>query len=236
MTERHTIALQEALHWINNHFNAIGIVVSGSIVRGNADVHSDFDIFVIHEEPWRQRVQKYFNGVPCELFINNPAQVYLYFENELKNNRPVTANIISTGKIVKGAHDARLQQLWKDAATYATQSPVVTEEQLLFRIYGMSNMLEDATDVLNTDTATAQYFLDKTIIELVDFLFLRNKTPLPRTKERLAILQEIEPGAGKKIAAYYASGTCQDKYALVSDLLYTLFNQSGFFEWSSGAE
>ena len=96
MNDNHKIAFNEALAWVSLNFKPVGIIVTGSIVRGNPDLNSDFDIFVIHEDGYRQRIQKYFNGVPCEIFINNFNHVYGYFEKEFENNRPVSAHMIST--------------------------------------------------------------------------------------------------------------------------------------------
>ena len=68
MNERHTQALELALQWIDENFQAIGIIASGSIIRGNADENSDFDIYVIQEEKFKQRIQKKFNGLIAVLF------------------------------------------------------------------------------------------------------------------------------------------------------------------------
>src|ERR1700733_3045561 len=56
---RYTPALRAALDYIFDNFRPFAIVVSGSIVRGNPDSSSDFDIVVLHDEAWRQRVQKW---------------------------------------------------------------------------------------------------------------------------------------------------------------------------------
>jgi len=98
-------------------------VVSGSILRGNPDRNSDLDIYVIHRQPFRRRIQKYFIGVPCELFLNNFAQVYQYFEQECKDNRPVTAHMLASGQVIRGAGDPELQELIHAAHGFLTRSP-----------------------------------------------------------------------------------------------------------------
>lgn len=87
MEPHYRLALDQALAWITPHFEPLGIVAS-SIIRGNSHATSDFDLYVVHEQAFRQRVQKRFNGVPCEIFSNNPAQVRQYFARELRLNRP----------------------------------------------------------------------------------------------------------------------------------------------------
>ncbi len=70
LAEPYALALQQALAFCHERTDPFGIVASGSIVRGTGDANSDLDIYVLHAHPWRQRVQRCFNGVPCEIFIN----------------------------------------------------------------------------------------------------------------------------------------------------------------------
>ena len=67
LSEPYARSLEEAVAWIRMEYSPLGIVASGSIIRGNPDPHSDFDIHVVTEGV-RQRVQKFFNGIPCEIF------------------------------------------------------------------------------------------------------------------------------------------------------------------------
>jgi predicted nucleotidyltransferase len=69
----HLEALQQVLCWVPKVVEPLGLVVTGSIVRGNPDPHSDLDIVVLHQHPWRRRVQRWFNGTPTELFFNSEA-------------------------------------------------------------------------------------------------------------------------------------------------------------------
>src|SRR5688500_2167996 len=75
-----------------------GIVVSGSIVRGEAGPTSDLDVCVIHDEPWRLREQRRFEGVPVEIFVNPPEQIRRYFASEHDEGRPCTAHMFATGE------------------------------------------------------------------------------------------------------------------------------------------
>jgi hypothetical protein len=68
LNDNHKIALNEALAWVSVNFKPVGIIVTGSIVRGN----------------------------------NNFNHVYSYFQREFENNRPVSAHMISTGKLIMG--------------------------------------------------------------------------------------------------------------------------------------
>src|SRR5262245_14981351 len=96
-----TPAVARAVAAIEAHARAtyapLGIVVAGSIVRGEAGPTSDLDVFVIHDQPWRLRDQRWFEGIPAELFVNPPGQVRRYFRNEHGDGRPCTAHMFATG-------------------------------------------------------------------------------------------------------------------------------------------
>src|SRR5687768_3080307 len=92
----HAEALREAVEHAIARFSPVGIVAAGSIVRGAAGPTSDLDVYVLHGEPWRQRVQRRFRGVPAELFVNPPAAVRRYFETEHAARRPLTAHMLAT--------------------------------------------------------------------------------------------------------------------------------------------
>lgn len=187
----------------------------------------------MHEEPVRQRVQKRFNGVPCEIFINNPTQVRQYFASELQQNRPVTAHMLATGQIVHGQANSQLLALQEEARHYATLASPLTEEQTTFRKYHIVTLLEDAADTLATDEASSCYILDQTIAQVVEFVFAAHQRPLPRIKERLAMLCEVDATIGQSVRQYYQQASIIRKHELANALILHVTGNVEFFEWSS---
>jgi hypothetical protein len=236
MDSHYVKALEQALAWIRSTYHTTGILVSGSIARGNPDENSDFDIYVIHGGSFRQRVQKLFNGIPCEIFVNNLEQVYRYFESEQKNNRPVTANMIATGTLVSGSDDPGILALIDDAKKFAVKAGILSEEQLIFQKYGLANLLEDATDVLDTDRVTLSYILDRIIIDAIAFAFAKKQYPLPRLKERMKALAIAEPLLSTLVEKYYEEADVKRKYSITREIVLALTGYTGFFEWSSEPE
>lgn len=236
MNPRYTIALEQAIIWINDNFKPIGIVASGSIIRGNPDSNSDFDIFVIHEEPFRQRIQKIFNEVPCEIFVNNPSHIYTYFDNELKSNRPVAANMLVTGQVLKGDDNPVIRQLLEKAKEFANKSPARTVQQNTASRYEIANIFEDATDLLDSDMIAAAYFLERTILLCIDFAYLVHGKPLPRAKERINKLVTLQPEMGTLVQQYYQQENTDKKYRIAKKIVDLLVGHTGFFEWSSEPE
>ena len=87
------VALRDAVSFVLASFTPVGIIASGTILRGNPDATSDIDLWVIHLEPMRQRVQKFFNAVPVEIFVNPPwtIQTYLRRSNPMPGRlRPIS--------------------------------------------------------------------------------------------------------------------------------------------------
>ncbi len=233
MNDHHTIALDKALSWVFENFKPIGIIVTGSIVRGNPDINSDFDIYVIHKEFFRQRIQKFFNNVPCEIFVNNINNVYGYFEKEHKNNRPVSAHMISTGKVVFGADNFEVKELINKANSFYLKPLIPTEIKLISLKYAISTLFEDATDIKDKDTLTCTYFLNKLINDIIDFIFFTNSIPLPRPKERIKYLEKNFNDIGKLIVGYYQTEKFQDKYEIAKIIVGKTVGEYGFFEWES---
>ncbi len=236
MDDHYTVALDKALTWVRKDFKPIGIIVTGSIIRGNPDLKSDLDIYVVHRETFRQRIQKYFDGIPCEIFVNNFKHVYDYLEQEHKNNRPVTAHMISTGMVIEGEENLELQKLIRSAKEFLLKSPPLTDTKRIYNRYAISMLFEDATDVKDSNTLTSTYFLNKLVSDIIDYTFLSNCIPLPRPKERIMYLESQYQDIGKLIADYYGSENFHNKYDIAKALVSRTVGEYGFFEWDSGQE
>jgi predicted nucleotidyltransferase len=236
MDASHKTALDKALAWISENFNPVGIIVTGSIIRGNPDKNSDFDIYVIHRENYRQRIQKYFDGIPCEIFVNNFKQVYAYFEQDFKDNRPVSAHMIATGEVIMGGDNPELKKLIESANEFLLKSPSLDDVRKTAMKYTISTMFEDAADIKDTDRLTSSNFLNKLMIDIIDFTFLANGIPLPRPKERIKYLVINYPDIGKLIADYYLAANFDDQYNIAKNLVLKTTGEYGFFEWDSGKD
>src|SRR5215471_12837983 len=86
-------ALREAVAFVLNSFKPVGIIATGTIVRGNPDAASDIDLWVVHLEPMRQRIQRFFNNVPSEIFLNPPWTIHDYFVQDQASARPISAHM-----------------------------------------------------------------------------------------------------------------------------------------------
>lgn len=233
MEERYTKCIDEALVWIHANYTANAIFVCGSIIRGTANANSDFDIYVLHSGDYRQRVQKFFNNVPCEIFINNIAHTQASFESELKSNRPCTAHMLATGIVYFDDKSIDTSALVIQAQKYTGLSLGLNEQQINAAKYSIALAFEDATDVLHIDEATTQMLLHKAISETITYVYALNKMPLPGVKSRIANLSVVTPPVADLIAQFYAATSVAAQYNLAGQVLDTLDISRTFFEWTS---
>src|SRR6185436_12318635 len=120
--------------------------VAGSIVRGEAGPNSDLDVFVVHEQPWRLREQRRFEGVPAELFVNPVEQVRSYFASEHASGRPHTAHMFSTGEPIEPVPSV-IRELVAEARDWLARPLEPPPEQLVSLSYGAVDLLDDARDI-----------------------------------------------------------------------------------------
>ncbi len=233
MEERYTKCINEALAWIQANHAPQAIFVCGSIMRGAGNANSDFDIYVIHHKDFRQRIQKYFNGVPCEIFLNSVKHTHNSFEIELENNRPCTAHMLATGLLYFDDKSVDTQALVAMAQKYVSLSLGLTAQQITSAKYSIALTFEDATDVLDVDALTVQMLLHKVVAEVIPYLFALHKTPLPGLKHRIANLADIDAQAADLIGQFYAANTANKQYELTGLLLEHLDISKTFFEWTS---
>ena len=208
-----------------------GIVIAGSIVRGEAGPTSDLDVFVIHDEPWRLREQRWFEGVPTEVFVNPPDRVREYFTNEHAEGRPGTAHMLVTGEPLPPI-DPIVQTLIDEAKGWLARPLEPTAAQLESMRYGAVDGLDDARDVAH-DPAAAQLVLAGVVEHIITYAFWRARRFQPRRKATLTALAELDPDAAELVRRW---ATGAEPLATVTELARHVLGVDSFFAWSSGRD
>lgn len=226
-------ALREAVAFILGRFEVWGIIASGSIVDGRGDPGSDLDIYVVHAQPLRQRVQRWFNGVRAEIFVNPPAAIRRYFEEE--RDRPSTAAMLATGKIVLDRHPV-VAELRAEAQRRLATPPNLSAAELTMRRYFAADAYENAQDIAVRDPANASLILHGAVRDMMDYAFLSANRPLPRVKTMLPALAELDSTLGALARAYYEADDAPARFALAAQIADRTIQATGFFEWESPLE
>jgi hypothetical protein len=229
LEDRHRSALEQALAWLPEVAPPIGVLVSGSIVRGNPHPASDLDIVVLHDAPWRRRFQRWFNGTPVEVFFNSEAWLRHSLQKETAQGRPVMAHMLATGATLLDTED-RLAALRKEALTILEKGPGFSPDALLRDRYAAATQVEDALDFHDEDTADARQ-----VRALVRHAFLKENQFLPRPKERLQVLAQSQPELARRLSAALQLPHSEALTAL-REASESLIGGAGFFEWDSEPE
>jgi predicted nucleotidyltransferase len=229
-------ALHEAVQFILSYVEDIrGVLVSGTILRGSPSPSSDLDIYVIREKPQRQRLQHWFNGVPAEIFINPPDKIYDYFAEERKSARPCTAHMLHTGFVIL-ALDGCIEELRQQAAMELERTPDPSPQQLTMVRYMAAARYEDATDIAETRPETANMILSQAVYAMVHYAFLKANRFLPRDKDLLYALENLDTELSEKTKAFYGCTALEERLDLARDIADMTIETRGFFSWESEPE
>jgi predicted nucleotidyltransferase len=233
---RYTEALREAVGFILARCPDVqGIVVSGTILRGNPAPSSDLDLYVIRRELQRQRVQKFFNGVPAEIFINPENKVPDYFADEARAARPITAHMLATGftildttGVIAGLQ-ARARQLLQTPPNHSA-------EALTTARYMAAARYEDATDIAGPRPETARMILSLAIHDMLRYHFIAARRFIPRDKDLLDVLETWDAPLGLLVRRFYGATALEEALAAAEQIADRTIATRGFFEWESTPE
>ena len=235
LSDPYNAALKEAVAFILERFEVYGILVCGSIVRGNANPHSELDIMVLHAQDQRQRLQRFFQGVPTEIFVNPPQSIRSYFQGERNRGRPSTAHMWATGFVVLD-RDPLVNVLRREAAEWLQKSPDLPPLALTMDRYFNADEFENALDIVDNDSAMASLLMHHAVFSMVAYYFLARNLNVPRHKEMLARLKAVDPPAGQLVQRFLTEPDLARKFEWGKQVAQTLNGDIGFFEWETELE
>lgn len=232
LAEPYITTLRQAVALVEERTQPEGIVAAGSIIHGMADPRSDLDVYVVHDLPWKQRMQYRLNGVRTEIFINNEASVRACFERERVEGRPVTAHMLATGHVVV-CRTSRVRDLIELGMAQVSRPPEVSEQTLLLQRYSIVDALENALDVAQRDPVTAIMILHEVVTGLVRYRFTSVGHHIPRTKELLPRMAEVDPELARLVHRFCGAPGLDGRLALAIRIADHTLGVAEFFEWES---
>ena len=228
-------ALRDAVAFILQRFDVLGIVASGTIICGNPDPSSDLDIYVIHAQQKRQRIQKSFDQVPAEIFVNPVSSIEAYLRDERKEGRPLTAHMLATGFVILD-RDPVVEQLRQRARALLAEPLSSDDAQLTWLRYGAALQYEDALDIASTQPPSANMILSAAVHDMLRYRFWTANRYLPRDKDLLDALKEIDPDLAASAREFYETADIARCLALAEKIANRTIEARGFFEWESKLE
>jgi hypothetical protein len=235
LPSKYDTALRDAVSFVLATFKPVGIIASGTIIRGNPDPTSDLDLWVIHLAPLRQRIQKFFNAVPAEIFVNPPWVIETYFAHDQSSARPISAHMMATGFVVL-ATDPVVGELHRKAKWLLTQPPDLTAEAIVQARYAAATRFEDALDIAARNPIGATMLLSQTLIEMLRFAFLKAQRFIPRDKDLLDEFRLLDPDSAARAHEFFETSDSNKRIRLATEIADRILGTRGFFEWSSAPE
>jgi predicted nucleotidyltransferase len=228
-------ALTDAVRYILKKFYVEGILVTGSVIRGNHSKSSDLDIFVINSRPERQRIQKLFNGVPAEIFVNPPNQIKNYFADCYKTGKADTAHMFASGFIILDVNQI-IYKLRNKGREIISGHPNPSEVHLKQLRYQVADCYENATDLLGHDHSTAIMLMTQAVSLAMQYRFWSENKWLPRHKDLLKDLENLDPALAELGRDFFNEVSHEQRFKTAMEIMDYTIKTHGFFEWESNVE
>ena len=151
--------------------DVIGILVCGSYVTGSPSKHSDLDVHIILDNyvHYRERGNKYVEGLLIEYFANPPHQILQYFDEDLRDKSLMSQVQFATGKIIldKNEQVAKLkeQAIIMINEFYEKKSAISMSE---LSKYGLWDMLDDLQDAHETNRSDFDFLYFTALNNLIE--------------------------------------------------------------------
>jgi predicted nucleotidyltransferase len=180
-----------------NDPNVIGILLTGSYAHSTPDSYSDLDVYIItNESDWRERGNTFIDGYEVEYFINPTKQINVYMDEDETDLRPVTAHMLSYGKILyrKEITPNPMDQLI-DRAKEIIDKPLPELDDLARELarYSFDDGVKDLLDSKSSNDLLAYHLMAHSMIKQVVTIFYRVKNVRQEKSKRMnKQLKEID--------------------------------------------
>ncbi|HYZ93274.1 MAG TPA: nucleotidyltransferase domain-containing protein [Actinomycetota bacterium] len=189
-TDRYEQALATVTQQLKDEFGdrLIGLLLSGSYAYGEPMATSDVDLYVVIDEPWRQRRNLVVDGVDVELFINPPEKL----SSEIVEAGS-TMEMFARGRII---HDPRgtVATLVGEAKTVADMPrPIPLGDELERLRYMATDTVKDAYDLLEADDEGLELAMHNALDWTLDAYYKLAGRRRPKPKYVMRDLRSREP-------------------------------------------
>lgn len=171
------------------------VFLAGSASRGEETETSDLDIVVFDNNSKEYRESFFMFGWRIECFIYNQESYIKQLASDKKIGRPILANMIVEGKVIKDNGNA--EKLKQEASEYVIQGPTpLTEDYINASRYYIYDLLDDFMDCNNDEEALIT--INLLSIQLADFILRLNGQWTGRGKALTRALYKFDKDIGEK--------------------------------------
>jgi hypothetical protein len=234
LNPRYKSALDRTVSYLLGRYDVIGIIATGTIVRGHGHPSSDLDVVVGHDATWRQRIQRLEGDVPIEVFVNPVPRLRAEFANDCASGRPIMIGMIATGVAVHDPTGA-MATLQAEARDAWNAGPSHSTEQLTALRYGIATEFEDAVDIANEDAERAGELASSTLLRTLRYSFTANGDWVPREKALLVAVERQNPDLGARVRMALRA-PMPERLHLIETIVGQILGVTGFFAWESAPQ
>jgi hypothetical protein len=229
-------ALAECARGVLDRYDVVAILATGTIVRGTSDTRSDLDVYVLHRGNFRQRLQEWHLGVPCEIFLDPPGRITKLFENDTAGRMSPTAHMFASGKAIYDPENV-LPGLRRLAQEILPKPPgPLSEHGAIKTKYFAAMMFEDALDLAERDPTSGAMLLGMAVWELMKCRAWIEPGWWPRAKDLPARFRELDPEGARLAALATSLPSLEERLEAARQLCVRVTGAEGFFEWTSERE
>jgi hypothetical protein len=229
-------ALAECARAVLDRYDVVAILAAGTIIRGTSDPRSDLDIYVIHRGNFRQRLQEWHLGVPCEIFLDPPERITKLFESDTAGRMSPTAHMFASGKaiydpenILPGLKAVAQEILLKPPGPASELNTIQTK-------YFAATLFEDALDLAERDPTNGAMLLGMAVWELMKCKVWIEPGWWPRAKDLPDRFRELDPEGARLAALATSLPSLEERLEAARRLCVHVTGGEGFFEWTSERE
>jgi hypothetical protein len=231
--EPYNTALAEAVAFIRDCFEPIGLLAAGSVIRGAAQRRSDLDLLVIARKPEHRQLGRFFNGVAVEIFVNSPERMERHLEAEPQGGWLVNTHMLALGYVMYEA-DPLVGQLRARAAAVLSGQAELSDAALSRLRYHVAAALEDGLDVADDDAEQAAALFARAVEGAIQYRFWTAHQWQPRHKDTLRALEAVDENLARCTRAFYRATAVGERGRLAREIVRLSTGVTGFFEWDSG--
>jgi len=222
------------------------VLACGSYVTGNPTTHSDLDVHIILDDGvnYRERGNKYVDGLLIEYFANPPRQILKYFAEDIIDKSLMSQVQFATGKIIldnKGEAAAlKAKAGIMIADFYANATNVAKSEISVLTKYFLWDSLDNLQDAYKTGRSDFDFlyytYLDRTLHVYMNTIkhpynsmSILGNIQSQTVRDKYLLHSLPDENIANIIAAAITTTDKQDRLKLFAKLVTSIFNQFGGF-------
>ena len=239
---------QNRLNFFFDHFehkaNVQGILVCGSYITGGANIHSDLDVHFVFDDgvDFRQRGNRYVDGLLIEYLANPPRQIRRYFEEDLADFTLNSIVQFATGEIIMDRAGVAAT-LKSDAIELHKKHYEASPAKIMLSInkYSIWDMKDDLAAARSTGRIDFD-FLHHVFLDRLIALYMRHigrpyspkiilgNVDDDKIRKKYMLSRLPDPSIAELIAASITTSNPDRKYSLFVELADKVLEKFGGFE------